>query len=47
MEMDGSLVGQAFAEGRIQEIERYCLADCRATLELYRRLKAFYGAGRA
>ncbi len=44
--MDGSLVGQAYAEGRIEEIERYCLADCRATLALYRRLKPFYGAGR-
>jgi len=47
MEMDGSLVGQAYAEGRIEDIERYCLADCRATLALYRRLKAFYGAGRS
>jgi DNA polymerase elongation subunit (family B) len=47
MEMDGSLVGQAFAEGRIRDIERYCLADCRATLDLYRRLRPFYGAGRA
>jgi hypothetical protein len=41
--MDGSLVGQAHAEGRIEDIERYCLADCRATLALYRRLRAFYG----
>jgi predicted PolB exonuclease-like 3'-5' exonuclease len=47
MEMDGSLVGQAYAEGRIADIERYCLADCRATLDLYRRLRPFYGAGRA
>ena len=46
MEMDGSLVGRAYAEGRIAEIERYCLADCRATLELYRRLEPFYGSGR-
>jgi predicted PolB exonuclease-like 3'-5' exonuclease len=47
MEMDGSLVGQAYAEGRIEEIERYCLADCRATLALYRRLEVFYRAGGA
>ncbi len=46
IEMDGSLVAQAYAEGRITDIERYCLADCRATLALYRRLKVFYGAGR-
>jgi len=47
MEMDGTLVGQAYAEGRIEDIERYCLADCRATLALYQRLKPFYGAGRS
>ncbi len=47
MEMDGSLVGQAYAEGRIEDIARYCLADCRATLDLYRRLKPFYLAGRS
>jgi len=46
MEMDGSLVGQVYAEGRIEDIERYCLADCRATLALYQRLRPFYGAGR-
>jgi DNA polymerase elongation subunit (family B) len=47
MEMDGSLVAQAYSEGRIEEIERYCLADCRATLALYRRLWPLYGAGRS
>lgn len=47
IEMEGALVGQAFAEGRIGDIERYCLADCRATLELYRKLRPFYGAGRS
>jgi predicted PolB exonuclease-like 3'-5' exonuclease len=46
-EMDGSLVAQAYAEGRIEDIERYCLADCRATLALYRRLKTFYPTGRS
>jgi hypothetical protein len=41
-EMDGSLVDAAFAEGRIDDIARYCLADCRATASLYRRLEPFY-----
>lgn len=41
-EMDGSLVAGAFAEGRIDDIARYCLADCRATAALYRRLAPFY-----
>jgi hypothetical protein len=45
-EMDGTQVGQAYQEGRIEDIERYCLADCRATLALYRRLKPFYPGGR-
>jgi hypothetical protein len=40
--MDGSLVGSAFAEGRIADIARYCLEDCRATAALYRRLEPFY-----
>jgi 3'-5' exonuclease len=41
-EMDGSLVASAFAEGRIEDIARYCLADCRATAALYRKLEPFY-----
>jgi predicted PolB exonuclease-like 3'-5' exonuclease len=41
-EMDGERVAQAFEEGRIEDIERYCLSDCRATLALYRRLKPFF-----
>jgi 3'-5' exonuclease len=41
-EMDGSQVAGAFAEGRIDDIARYCLADCRATAALYRRLAPFY-----
>jgi DNA polymerase elongation subunit (family B) len=40
--MDGSLVEQAYAEGRIEDIARYCLSDCRATAALYRRLKPYY-----
>lgn len=38
-EMDGSMIGQAYAEGRYREIADYNLADTRATRELYRRLK--------
>ena len=41
-EMDGERVAQVFEEGRIEDIERYCLSDCRATLALYRRLKPFF-----
>lgn len=41
-EMDGSLVEEAFAQGRIADIARYCLADCRATAALYERLRPFY-----
>ena len=43
-ELDGSQIGDAFRDGRHEEIERYCLADCQATAELYERLKAFYPA---
>ena len=41
-ELDGSQVGQAFEEGRHDEIGRYCLADCLATARLYQKLKGFY-----
>ncbi len=41
-ELDGSQVGQAFEEGRHDEIGRYCLADCLATTRLYQKLKGFY-----
>jgi predicted PolB exonuclease-like 3'-5' exonuclease len=40
--MDGSQVGEAFEQGRLEEIARYCLADCRATAALYQRLKPYY-----
>ncbi|HXV60712.1 MAG TPA: ribonuclease H-like domain-containing protein [Vicinamibacteria bacterium] len=40
-ELDGSRVEEAFGEGRIEEIARYCLEDCRATAALYKRLKPF------
>ena len=41
-EMDGARVAAAYAEGRLEEIARYCLEDCRATAALYRRLAPFY-----
>jgi predicted PolB exonuclease-like 3'-5' exonuclease len=40
--MDGKGVGTAYRQGRIEEIARYCLGDCRATAALYERLKSFY-----
>jgi len=40
--IDGSMVGEYFAAGRLDEIARYCLADCRATAELYRRIRPYF-----
>lgn len=40
--MEGSDVPAAYAEGRLDEIARYCLDDCRATAELYARLAPLY-----
>jgi predicted PolB exonuclease-like 3'-5' exonuclease len=40
--LDGAGVGEAFKQGRIEEIARYCLNDCRATAALYERLKPYY-----
>ncbi len=37
--IDGSQVGRAYREGRIEEIGEYCLRDVRATGELYTRVK--------
>ena len=37
--IDGSMVGQAFYEGRIQEIIDYCERDVEATARVYRILK--------
>ena len=36
--IDGSQVGRAYRDGRIEDIGEYCLRDVRATGELYRRL---------
>ena len=40
--IDGSKVGDYFRQGRIDEIANYCLADCKATAELYQRLRHYY-----
>jgi DNA polymerase elongation subunit (family B) len=37
--IDGSQVGRAYREGRIEDIGEYCLRDVRATAELYRKLE--------
>jgi DNA polymerase elongation subunit (family B) len=37
-EMHGNAVGEAYREGRLQEILDYCRRDVEATAELYRRL---------
>jgi hypothetical protein len=42
LELDGSRMGEAFRQERLEEIAAYCLADCRATAALYQRLKPFY-----
>jgi len=36
--IDGSQVGRAYREGRIEDIGEYCLRDVRATSELYQKL---------
>jgi DNA polymerase elongation subunit (family B) len=43
-ELDGGQIGDAFRDGRHEAIGRYCLADCRATAELYERVRAYYPA---
>lgn len=40
--IDGSRVGEYFREGRLDEIAAYCLGDCRATGELYLKLRHYY-----
>jgi hypothetical protein len=37
--IDGSQVGRAYREGRIDDIGEYCLRDVRATGELYKKLE--------
>ena len=37
-EIDGSMVGQYVADGRIEEVSEYCKRDVKATREVYRRM---------
>jgi hypothetical protein len=37
--LDGSQVDRAYKDGQIERIADYCLRDCRATGELYRKLE--------
>lgn len=37
-DMDGSMVGQAVADGRIEEVVAYCKKDVAATYEVYKRM---------
>jgi len=38
--IDGSQVGRAYREGKIEDIGEYCLRDVRATAQLFRKLEA-------
>ena len=40
--ISGSTVGEHYKAGKIDEIAQYCLADCRATGELYMKLRNYY-----
>ena len=37
--IDGSQVGRAYRDGRIEDIGEYCLRDVRATAQLYKKLE--------
>jgi hypothetical protein len=37
--IDGSQVGRAYREGRIEDIGEYCLRDVRATAQLFKKLE--------
>lgn len=37
-DMDGSMVGQAVADGRLLDVVEYCKRDVKATREVYRRM---------
>ena len=40
--INGSNVGDYFKAGRLDQIAQYCLADCKATGELYLKLRNYY-----
>ena len=43
-EMDGSEVGNAYREGKIEEIGKYCIRDARATAKLFNVLEPVIGS---
>jgi len=43
--VDGSMVGELFANGALEDIAEYCLRDVRSTWDLYERWKATLGSG--
>jgi DNA polymerase elongation subunit (family B) len=38
----GKTVGEYFKAGKLDEIAKYCLGDCKATAQLYLKLKNYY-----
>jgi len=40
--INGKNVGEYFKQGKLDEIAHYCLGDCRATAELFQKLKTYY-----
>jgi len=40
--INGKNVGEYFKAGKLDEIARYCIGDCKATGELYMKLKNYY-----
>jgi len=40
--INGRTVGDYFKAGQLEQIAQYCLADCRATSELYLKLRNYY-----
>jgi len=40
--INGKNVGEYYKAGKVDEIAKYCLGDCKATAELYMKLKNYY-----
>ena len=40
--INGKNVGEYFKAGKLDEIAKYCLGDCKATGELYMKLRNYY-----
>ena len=41
-DINGRNVGDYFKAGKLDEIAKYCLGDCKATGQLYQKLKNYY-----